>query len=213
VRIRQIVLGVAAVAVAGVLAACSSGTSAQSGAGTSVQLAAGNAGSTAATSTTTTAPSTTTATSTTTSTTQPTTTTVPPTTRHTVTTQAAPANPPAYAAGVPCHITTGACADLSTHKAWIVRDGQVVYGPVSALGGKSSYPTPAGTFHVLSKSKNYFSKEFQAPMPYAVFFYPGDAFHVGSLSTPSHGCIHLSRSAAQTFFADLQVGETVQIIK
>jgi lipoprotein-anchoring transpeptidase ErfK/SrfK len=138
----------------------------------------------------------------------PTTTTAPPV-AHTATTQAAPE----YAAGVPCHITTGACADLSTHQAWIVKDGQVVYGPVSALGGRSSYPTPAGTFRVLSKSKNYFSREFQAHMPYAVFFYPGDAFHLGSLSTPSHGCIHLSSTSARTFFADLSIGETVQVIR
>ncbi len=209
-RLKKIVLGLSAVAAAAVLAACSSGSNASGG---SPSLAA-NTGtssvsqsSTSATSTTTVAPTTTT--TTTTTTTQPTTTTKPPVTKTKPkpTTQA-----DETAAEVPCAITTGACVSLSEHKAWLLNDGQIVYGPVHAEGGRTGWSTPIGTFAVQSKAEHYVSKEFNAPMPFAVFFLPGIALHEGSASTPSHGCVHLSASAAQTFFHDMSKGEAVQIV-
>jgi lipoprotein-anchoring transpeptidase ErfK/SrfK len=116
--------------------------------------------------------------------------------------------------GVPCTITTGACVDLSSHKAWLLKDGAVVYGPVPALAGKKSAPTPVGNFHVLYKEKMHYSKQFNnAPMPNSVFFYPGDAFHTGSLKTPSNGCVHLSSTASLKFFNTLQVGDSVQVVR
>jgi lipoprotein-anchoring transpeptidase ErfK/SrfK len=203
VRLKKIVLGLSAVAAAAVLAACSSGSHASGG---SPSLAA-NAGtpttSTAATSTTTVAPTTTT------TTTQPTTTTRPPVT----TTKPKPTVPAdETAAEVPCSITTGACVSLSQHKAWLLNAGQIVYGPVHAEGGRTGWSTPVGTFAVEYKAEHYVSKEFNAPMPFAVFFLPGIALHEGSASTPSHGCVHLSASAAQTFFHDMSSGEAVQIV-
>ena len=205
-RVKEIVLGIAAVASAAVMTACSSGATAQSG--NDVHLAAGNAATTTTTVQTTT--------STTTTPPATTTTTAPPVT-HSASPQDAPvtqaAAAPAYAAGIPCHIVTGACADLSAHKVWIVRDGQIVFGPASIEPGTRSYPTPTGTFHVLSKVVNYHSREFDnALMKYSVFFYPGDAFHVGSLGIPSHGCIHMSYGSAQSFFSQMSVGEEVQIV-
>jgi lipoprotein-anchoring transpeptidase ErfK/SrfK len=50
-------------------------------------------------------------------------------------------------------------------------------------------------------------------MPYSVFFAPGIALHEGSATTPSHGCVHLSASAAQTFFHDMSIGDDVQIVR
>ena len=46
-------------------------------------------------------------------------------------------------------------------------------------------------------------------MPWSVFFDGGIAFHTGSLSRQSAGCVHLSDSAARTFFRTLSVGDTV----
>jgi hypothetical protein len=64
------------------------------------------------------------------------------------------------------------------------------------------------------KDKNHLSKEFNnAPMPYSVFFNDGIAFHQGSLSVKSHGCIHLSMAAAQKYFASLSVGDVVQVVR
>ncbi|HEX7657893.1 MAG TPA: L,D-transpeptidase [Pseudonocardiaceae bacterium] len=150
------------------------------------------------------------------------TTTVPPTTTRTTTTTTKPTTTkpkptttkPAVATSNPCGIESGACVVLSARKVWIVRNGQVIYGPVSTMPGSSRYPTPTGTFHVLSKEVKHLSKEFDnAPMPYSVFFYPGDAFHEGSLSQYSHGCLHLSWTAAETVFNDLHVGDEVKILK
>jgi lipoprotein-anchoring transpeptidase ErfK/SrfK len=81
------------------------------------------------------------------------------------------------------------------------------------LPGRKGYATPTGTFHVLSKEKMHLSKEFDnAKMPNSVFFYPGDAFHTGSLSVYSHGCIHLSAGASLKFFNTLHVGDVVQVV-
>ncbi|MGH3782762.1 MAG: L,D-transpeptidase family protein, partial [Pseudonocardiaceae bacterium] len=52
-----------------------------------------------------------------------------------------------------------------------------------------------------------------APMPYSVFFTnTGIAFHEGSLSRASAGCIHLNHTAATTFFSKLSVGQVVQVV-
>ena len=129
---------------------------------------------------------------------------------------AAPAPPalPAKPAGVPCAATVRACIDLAHNKAWLLRNGVVEYGPVPITSGKSGYRTPVGTFRVLSKERLHLSRAFDnAPMPYSVFFIPGIAFHQGSLSVPSHGCIHLSKAAAIRFFGSLARGDAVQAVR
>jgi hypothetical protein len=114
----------------------------------------------------------------------------------------------------PCGITNGACVVLSARKAWIVRNGQVIYGPAPIMPGSPAYPTPTGTFHVLYQQVMHISMEFHnAPMPYSTFFYPGDAFHVGSLGVYSHGCIHMSSTGAKTLFRDLKTGDEVKILR
>jgi lipoprotein-anchoring transpeptidase ErfK/SrfK len=124
----------------------------------------------------------------------------------------APAAAPA-ASATPCGAAAKACVDIATRQAWLVNNGQVVYGPVNIMPGRPGFRTPVGTFHVLSKNAHYWSRAFNAPMPDSVFFYPGDAFHIGSLSVMSHGCIHLSPSAAATFFGTLQIGDEVQVLQ
>jgi lipoprotein-anchoring transpeptidase ErfK/SrfK len=113
----------------------------------------------------------------------------------------------------PCAVTAKACMDLSNHQAWLTDGaGNVIYGPVAARGGTPSAPTPVGTFHVLSKNKHFYSTEFHAPMPYSVFFYPGDALHADNTSVASNGCIHLNWSSAQRFYNFLNLGDQVQIV-
>lgn len=200
----------AVVAVAGI-AACSSGPTGQAADQHLAEAGASSQSTTPSTTlgapTTTVAPTTTAAPATTTSTTVTPPKTTAPAANQQVT-QAATA-----ASGVPCSAAVKACVDLATHQAWLVSAGKVSYGPVSIMPGSASFPTPSGTFHVLSKNAHYWSREFKAPMPDAVFFYPGDAFHVGSLRVYSHGCIHLSWSAAATFFQDLSVGDVVQVVR
>ncbi|WIY04873.1 L,D-transpeptidase [Amycolatopsis mongoliensis] len=213
---KRLLAGAAALATAFVLAACSGGGAASGGpnAGGGAVAAAGTGGGTPTTSGTTAAPTTTSATPTPT----------PSTTKPAPTSTTAKPKPkpkpaaPAANPGVPCAAAaaasgTAACVDISAHKAWILQGGKVVYGPVPMLPGRKGYATPTGTFHVLSKEKVHLSKEFDnAPMPNSVFFYPGDAFHTGSLSVYSHGCIHLSAGASLKFFNTLHVGDVVQVV-
>ncbi len=120
----------------------------------------------------------------------------------------------AGSAAAPCGASAAACISLSSQRAWLMNGGQVSYGPTPITSGKPGHRTPPGTFRVLWKDKDHRSSLFNnAPMPYSVFFTnSGIAFHQGSLRVPSHGCIHLSRDAAVTFFNKLTVGQVVQVV-
>jgi lipoprotein-anchoring transpeptidase ErfK/SrfK len=115
--------------------------------------------------------------------------------------------------GSPCSAAALACVDLSSQQAWLLRSGNVTYGPVPVATGKASAPTAPGTFHVTWKDLHHRSSEFHnAPMPYSVFFNGGDAFHQGSVTVRSNGCVHLTQPAAQTFYNTLHVGDEVQVV-
>jgi len=119
---------------------------------------------------------------------------------------------PAAHSSTPCSTSAKVCMDLSKQQAWLTDGaGHITYGPVPAHGGSKSAKTPKGTFSVLSKNAHFYSTEFHAPMPYSVFFYPGDAFHAGNPATASNGCVHLGMAAAQRFFTTLSPGDKVQI--
>ena len=115
--------------------------------------------------------------------------------------------------GSPCSAAAKACVDLSKQQAWLTDGaGHVTYGPVPARGGGKGAKTPKGSFSVIWKDEHHLSKEFNnAPMPYSVFFYPGDAFHGGDPAKASNGCIHLAIGAAQRFFTSLNNGDKVEI--
>lgn len=224
-RIRHALLGAATVAA---LTACGTGNAAPQDAApadapptsaapttTSPATAPTTAPPRAATSATATEPSTTrpTGTQPTTrppapSTTRPNSTTKPPATQPTK-----PA-PVGLAKGTPCKATADACIDLSANKSWLIADGKAVYGPVPITHGRRGWETPPGTFKVSWKNRHHRSSIFNnAPMPYSVFFNGGIAFHEGSLQEESHGCIHLSPSAAARYFDALQVGAVVQVVR
>lgn len=80
------------------------------------------------------------------------------------------------------------------------------------LGGKPSAPTPTGVFTVQSKDAKYWSKKYDAAMPYSVFFATGYALHYGALDQPSHGCVHLPYETSQRLFYCTKVGKTKVII-
>ncbi|MGH3237263.1 MAG: L,D-transpeptidase, partial [Streptosporangiaceae bacterium] len=102
-----------------------------------------------------------------------------------------------------CPAAASACVDLSDHLTWLQSDGRVTYGPVRMEPGPPGTPhaTPRGTFRVQWKAgANYISTEYDEPMPYAVFFAPGGvAFHGGSLTNASHGCVHLDNGSARYY--------------
>lgn len=120
----------------------------------------------------------------------------------------------AATASAPCSPVARACVDLSTQQAWLMHNGVVDYGPVPVRTGKASAPTDPGTFRVTFKDLHHRSSVFNnAPMPYSVFFNGGDALHEGSLTKASNGCVHLTWSAARKFYATLQPGDVVQVVR
>lgn len=140
-----------------------------------------------------------------------------------------PVTPQAPTAPVPltpaerarCPEPAVACVDLAGHTAWLQREGRVVLGPVLALPGTDtglrppgpeSSATPVGSFHVQRKLEHDVSEEFHEPMPHAVYFAPGGiAFHEGSLTTSSNGCLHLDPLASTAFYRDLRIGDAVTL--
>lgn len=68
------------------------------------------------------------------------------------------------------------------------------------VGGKPTHPTPTGAFQVEWKSRNWWSRQYNAPMPYSLFFKGGAAIHEGSLSGMSHGCVRVTMATARYLY-------------
>jgi hypothetical protein len=114
-----------------------------------------------------------------------------------------------------CPPAAAACVDLSRHLTWLQSDGTVTFGPVPMEPGPpgSANATPRGTFTVMWKGgPNVISNIYNEPMPWAVQFTSGGvAFHAGSLSLPSHGCVHLTMANAHYYNEHLAIGAEVVV--
>jgi len=114
-----------------------------------------------------------------------------------------------------CPPPATACVDLARHLTWLQAGGGVTFGPVQMEPGPpgSKHATPRGTFQVAWKAgPDYISTIYGDPMPWAVFFAPGGiAFHGGSLTVPSHGCVHLTVANAHYYNEHLPVGAQVVV--
>ncbi|MFD9460555.1 DUF4157 domain-containing protein [Streptomyces sp. NPDC060027] len=118
-----------------------------------------------------------------------------------------------------CRNDARACFSISARRAWLLKPGKVVQLEVAALGGRKTNPTPVGHFTVIGKHAIHFSSSYKdpvthkpAPMPHYVHFGPLLGFHAGSLARESHGCVHLSPTAAKTFFDNLNIGDKVDVV-
>ena len=105
----------------------------------------------------------------------------------------------------PAPITLVLKADLGAQRLTVEENGKVRHvWPISS--GRAGYATKTGTFRPQWASRMHYSRQYDlAPMPHAVFFNNGAAFHatqaVGYLGRPaSHGCIRLAPgNAAQLY--------------
>jgi hypothetical protein len=91
------------------------------------------------------------------------------------------------------------------------RGNLILWGPISS-GRRNS--TPLGIFRVNWKKKDYISKKYKMPMPYAVNFSErGYFFHQQSLPgrPASHGCIRLLMSDAKKLFYWIKRGDPVMV--
>jgi hypothetical protein len=115
-----------------------------------------------------------------------------------------------------CPAAAVACVDLTRHLTWLQSDGKVSFGPVRMEPGKPGsgpHATPTGTFQVSWKAgPDFVSDIYNEPMPWATFFAPGGvAFHGGSLTQWSHGCVHLTVANAHYYNEHLPVGAEVVV--
>jgi lipoprotein-anchoring transpeptidase ErfK/SrfK len=100
---------------------------------------------------------------------------------------------------------------LSDQMAYLYR-GNSLMAATAIATGRDSKPTPDGIFTVFNKTPMYHSKKYDAPMPYALFFDPaGLALHAGSVSSKSHGCIHLPAAFAKKLYSVADIGTPVYI--
>jgi lipoprotein-anchoring transpeptidase ErfK/SrfK len=106
--------------------------------------------------------------------------------------------------------------DLEARVISAFRDGHEI-GTAVVLVGTQSHPTPLGTFPVLSKSREHFSRKYDnAPMPYSLWLTTtGIAIHGSPVMNgyASHGCIGVPDEFAARLFAATKRGDKVIITR
>jgi len=89
------------------------------------------------------------------------------------------------------------------------------------LTGDDETTTEPGTNVVRVKEKRYYSRRYQTPMPYSIFFdYNGKkAIHEGEVPPPrekiglaTHGCVHVKQPFIKWLYDWAEAGKTVVII-
>jgi lipoprotein-anchoring transpeptidase ErfK/SrfK len=114
-----------------------------------------------------------------------------------------------------CSAAVTACVDLTRHITWLQAKGKVTFGPVQMEPGKpgGKHQTPLGRFRVAWKAgPSYVSNIYNEAMPWATFFAAGGiAFHGGSLTAWSHGCVHLTDANAHYYNEHLPIGARVVV--
>ncbi len=89
------------------------------------------------------------------------------------------------------------------------------------LTGDDETPTPPGTYLIKKKEAHYYSRKFQVPMPYSLFFDLKGmrAIHEGDLPDPgeegdwaTHGCIHVEEPYMKWLFNWAEPGQTLVVI-
>jgi hypothetical protein len=104
---------------------------------------------------------------------------------------------------------------LGKQRAVIYRDGEEVDSSVVSTGRKG-YATPAGTFVITNKHSSWISTIYKVPMPWFMRLSCSSiGLHAGNIPgyPASHGCIRLPFSKAKQFFAQLRVGDVVEITR
>lgn len=120
---------------------------------------------------------------------------------------AAPTPPPAAKPlpPPPPPVTLVLNADLGAQRLAVIENGQTKH-TWKISSGREGFATKTGTFRPQWASRLWYSRQYDdAPMPHAIFFHRGMAFHattaVRMLGRPaSHGCIRLSPSNAEALF-------------
>lgn len=124
------------------------------------------------------------------------------------------------------------CVDLTSQMMWIAQSGDRVWGPYAIRSGRNGYETRTTTNRggdcrskystgtadyckVFRRVRNDWSYTWKSPMPYAMYFDGGEAFHTSTrylYSEPgSHGCIHMLPDKASWLWGQMPLGTKVSI--
>jgi lipoprotein-anchoring transpeptidase ErfK/SrfK len=89
------------------------------------------------------------------------------------------------------------------------------------LTGDDETTTDPGTYLVRVKDENYYSRKYQTPMPFSLFFNytTRTAIHEGEVPSPkvkiglaTHGCIHVKQPDIEWLYDWAEAGRTVVVI-
>ena len=116
-----------------------------------------------------------------------------------------------------CHAGDGvtACVDLSSQTAWVVRDGEVTFGPTVVRTGFRGHVTPTGTYRINKRELREWSDPYSVWLPYWQRFNDGIGFHetttyIHDGTLGSHGCVNLLPADAVVIWHQLKLGATVR---
>lgn len=116
--------------------------------------------------------------------------------------------------GVPAGKVT-VWVDLRTQLISVFRGGHEI-GTAVVVYGAESMESPTGRFPILTKSRDYHSRAYDAPMPYSMFITnTGVALHGSPMSSrrATHGCVGLPVEFARLLFSATKIGDEVQIVR
>ncbi len=104
--------------------------------------------------------------------------------------------------------------DLGRQMLSVFRGGDEI-GTAVIIYGANDHPTPVGTFHILQKNQYYYSRAYDAPMPFALrITADGVALHASHVRdrVATHGCIGLPLEFARLLYAATSRGDQVEIL-
>ena len=104
--------------------------------------------------------------------------------------------------------------DLARQLVSVFRGGHEI-GTAVILYGSDKKPSPTGTFTILQKAQHYYSRTYDAPMPYSLRLTDdGVAIHGSKVREgwASHGCIGVPLGFARHLFRTAKKGDPVAIM-
>lgn len=108
-----------------------------------------------------------------------------------------------------------ACVDLTLQTVWVMRDGDVVFGPTVVRTGFRGHATPAGTYRINKRAVREWSNPYEVWLPYWQRFNGGIGFHetttyLHDAARGSHGCVNLLHRDAVAMWKQLKTGTKVR---
>lgn len=103
--------------------------------------------------------------------------------------------------------------DLARQIISVVRGGHEIGSAVIIYGARDK-PTPAGRFTVIQMAQDYYSRSYDAPMPYMLrLTEDGVAIHASHVrpGAATHGCIGVPMAFARLLFAQARMGDAVYV--